>query len=263
VAALGLPTLFFGRPVMSKDSLSKTATQRGFTLVELLVVIGIIAVLISILLPALTKARSQAVKLQCQSNLRQCGMAMIMYVGENHGWLPPSYSPPGSAKWWDALFQQQFLKSDSPLQSTCLVACPTILVNVQWNVNDGAWVPTGNAGYGMATWPRLTASNHGLGNGDYTYYCKMNNLPLLAADYMWLADSVNFAGSIPAQVGWLTSNKAGGPGDNEVHLRHGGHTVANVLFGDGHVSALAHAEFEATDPWQYCFQDQTGAGVGD
>ena len=54
----------------------------GFTLVELLVVIGIIAVLVSILLPALSKARQAALTLQCLSNQRQCGMAFRFYAGE-------------------------------------------------------------------------------------------------------------------------------------------------------------------------------------
>ena len=60
----------------------------GFTLVELLIVIGMIAVLLSLLLPAVTKARASANATVCSSNLRQLGTAWAMYVSENHGRLP-------------------------------------------------------------------------------------------------------------------------------------------------------------------------------
>lgn len=72
----------------------------AFTLVELLVVIGIIALLISILLPALSKARESGQSIKCLSNLRQLGTAFQMYINEKKGWIPYPVTTLGEQLVW-------------------------------------------------------------------------------------------------------------------------------------------------------------------
>lgn len=76
-----------------KTSLPRRSS--AFTLVELLVVIGILAVLISLLLPVLSKMRESAKQVTCSGNLRSLGQAMIMYANDNDGYLPATsqYKP--------------------------------------------------------------------------------------------------------------------------------------------------------------------------
>ena len=73
--------------------------QYGFTLVELLVVIGIIAVLVSLLLPSLNKARESSRKVACASNMRSIGQGILMYTNANKGVLPFAYSTTYNTDW--------------------------------------------------------------------------------------------------------------------------------------------------------------------
>ena len=94
--------------------------SHGFTLVELLVVIGIIALLIAILLPVLSKARAAANRVACLSNIKQIHMGITLYCDDNHDWYPTcAYPTDGAAYvqmnddwiWWE----QNRNLDDSPI----------------------------------------------------------------------------------------------------------------------------------------------------
>ncbi len=99
--------------------------QRAFTLVELLVVIGIIAILISVLLPVLNSARRAGVQVKCAASLHQIGDALKMYAGDNHAWWPiAKWAPektwiapgaPVAMTWQDFLFPYLHKNTALPL----------------------------------------------------------------------------------------------------------------------------------------------------
>jgi prepilin-type N-terminal cleavage/methylation domain-containing protein/prepilin-type processing-associated H-X9-DG protein len=69
--------------------------KTGFTLIELLVVIAIIAILAALLLPALSKAKSKAQRIQCLNNIKQLQLAWLMYPDDNNDFVPPNEISPG------------------------------------------------------------------------------------------------------------------------------------------------------------------------
>ena len=94
--------------------------RAAFTLVELLVAIGIVVLLVAMLLPALAKARRQAGSVACMSNLRQCGAALVIYANHNRGWLFPvklGSDVPREQRWPVLVF-------DPPAWNPPVLRCP-------------------------------------------------------------------------------------------------------------------------------------------
>jgi prepilin-type N-terminal cleavage/methylation domain-containing protein len=134
----------------------RSASASGFTLVELLVVLAIIAVLISVLLPALHKARIAAMKVQCSSNLRQCGTYLFMYANDNNACLPPFITGTNySWSWLSSTNVPQYSAWNAPYQT---------------HINDG---PDSYTFYGLIS--------HYLPN--YAYHANGQDSPSFACFY--------------------------------------------------------------------------------
>ncbi len=75
------------------QGLTSVPEKKGFTLIELLVVVAIIALLAALLIPVIGMVRGQAKQAQCLNNLRQLGIGMLIYAGDNDGCIPPMQAP--------------------------------------------------------------------------------------------------------------------------------------------------------------------------
>ena len=139
--------------------------RRAFTLVELLVVVGIIAILVALLLPALNKAREQANSIRCMSNLRQISAGLFAYAAENNGWVVPSFNlpqQPGSATnlvagpnvimdgWPSILDRDGFVRSAARDVATAFYCPNTVDINGMANGQTGT---NGANPRGWIEWP--------------------------------------------------------------------------------------------------------------
>jgi prepilin-type N-terminal cleavage/methylation domain-containing protein len=144
---------------------------KAFTLVELLVVIGIIAVLIAILLPALQSARRQANTIKCAANIRQIGLAVQMYVSDYKGYAPAGRylgydvwdSKDNRTTWWKDLIAKYLTKIDPQAaliqQNSVIWGCPNYDGH---NINGNSISPV-YTGYGYNVWPTFTSSYPSIG----------------------------------------------------------------------------------------------------
>ena len=187
----------------------------GFTLVELLVVIGIVALLIGMVMPALGKARVAANRTRCLSNVRQITLAVLMYGGENRGKCPAVSRWNGTATLAGSLENDaDFVYWEQPAKYWFRPAeqAPAVPVNLQDDANRGTLVRLMGRSFSPAVWvcPDDDPRTHRIVNGTtdlrYPYSYTMNyffdaGLSVNNAAWQWI-------GSAPMKMARVRTSSA-------------------------------------------------------
>ena len=249
---------------------------RGFTLVELLVVIGIVALLVAILLPALNKARESSRSAACLSNLRQLGISHANYVADNRGYVVPAdigdwVTPPGPngystyESWATILVANKYLPHPKaakglPTSEGNVLYCPSGLPEFIANSSITSGLPVSRASQEGAKGVQFESKLYDPGLVVYSWYGI--NGTSGSSPYMpcrrWPADGTGPGKGKPAPpTPKITEIKKSSEmvflfdgislniqntNANRLNARHNRQTATNILFFDGHAEMFKTAD---------------------
>jgi len=234
----------------------RNGVAAAFTLIELLVVIAIIGILAAMLLPALNKARAKAKTALCVSNLKQIGVAVVLYADDNDSCLPPGYVAPGISD-WHLLIGPYLAKSQTTYagadNKSAVFLCPSAVLTPP----AGTTVSLTYTAHRAMFWcePNPCTMSGGI-KIPYYKLSQCNRPSEVVMVFDGTQQSINFSGTYDAQAcsDQLVDSTIAYPGlapdkfeptglnvdgvQGLIRWRHYSNNGANFLFVDGHVESM-------------------------